>query len=441
MPRGNHKDNLPRRLTLPFVLEDGHVPGMASRLLYLASGFVAACVVWASITEIRELAVAAGQIEPAGSVQQLQHLEGGIVSEILVSEGDLVESGQAIVRFQPVAANSELAQVRVRAASLALQVERQAAALDRREPDFGELGLQFPALAANQLSQYQAERLQLAQQKDALIARVEQKFVEVQAFHAQLESLDTQLAIDREQVEIREKLLEQGLSSRATYLDARRNYERTNTDLISRRGELHSSQEALNEARINLLELDSEFDNRVAEARAKAFAELSELRESLNKQEDRVDRLVLRSPVEGIVQDLAPTAIGHVIKPGDVVAQVVPVSQEMVAEVRIEPTDIGHISIGDPADVKITTFDPARFGTISGIVSQISASTFENEEGDPYYRAVISLDRNHVGLGGTQHMVLPGMVVNAEIVTGSKSLTRYLLKPVYRSFDIAFTER
>lgn len=441
MARGRITDNLPRRLTLPFSLEDGRVPGISSWLLYTATAFIIVAVIWASITEIRELAVASGQLEPAGSVQVVQHLEGGIVSEILVQEGQVVEDGAPLVRLQPTAAGSDLAQLRVRAAGLELSVERFSAALDGRLPEFGEAGTRFPGLARDQLQAFEAEREQHSQSKDAMITRVEQKLAEVQALYAEGESLERQLAIDLEQLEIRKNLRKQGFASKATVLEAQRAYERTNSDLISVRGRLQSAQEGLNEARIKLLEADAEFNNRMTEERTRASAELAELKESIAKQADRVTRLLVRAPANGIVQELVPKAVGQVLQPGELVARVVPVGEELVAEVQIQPKDIGHVSIGDPASIKITTFDPARFGSIDGKVKKISASTFQTSDGNPYYKAIIELERNYVQSASERHIVLPGMVVNAEIVTGSKSLTRYLLKPVYRSFDIAFTER
>lgn len=432
---------MPRRLTLPFALEEGRVPGIVSRLLYVASIVIGAFIVWASVAEIRELTIAAGQLRPVGSVHLVQHLEGGIVSEILVSDGEAVETGTALLRLQPIAAASDLAQLTVRAASLALQVERQTAALEGREPDFGALAQQYPDLARHQMNLHASERDSLAQQRRSLASRVVQKFAEVQAFQARLESLEAQLAIDREQLDMRQQLFDQRLLSRAHLLDGKREYESTNDDMIAVRGQLHSAQEASNEASINLLALDDEFVNRLNDERSRAAAELAELSEALAKQQDRVDRLLVRAPARGVVTGFTPKSIGEVIGPGDVVAEIVPMDSEIVAEVQIDPADIGHVSIGDVAEVKVTTFDFARFGAIEGTVRQISATTFQNEDGEPYYRAVIALGSDHVGSGGDRHPVLPGMVVNAEIVTGSKSFMRYLLKPIYRSLDVAFSER
>jgi HlyD family secretion protein/adhesin transport system membrane fusion protein len=428
-------------LTLPFALEEGRVPGIVSRLLYVASIVIGAFIVWASVAEIRELTIAAGQLRPVGSVHLVQHLEGGIVSEILVSDGDVVEAGTALLRLQPIAAASDLAQLTVRAASLALQVEQQTAALEGRDPDFGALAQQYPDLARHRMNLHASERDRLAQQRRSLASRVVQKFSEVQALQARLESLEAQLAIDREDLDMRQQLFDQRLLSRTHLLDAKREYESTNDDMIAVRGQLHSVQEANNEASINLLALDDEFANRLNDERSRAAAELAELGEALAKQQDRVDRLLVRAPASGVVTGLAPKSIGEVIGPGDVVAEIVPMDSEIVAEVQIDPADIGHVSIGDVAEVKVTTFDFARFGAIEGTVRQISATTFRNEDGEPYYRAVIALASDHVGSGANLHPVLPGMVVNAEIVTGSKSFMRYLLKPIYRSLDVAFSER
>ncbi|MGI9415270.1 MAG: HlyD family type I secretion periplasmic adaptor subunit [Hyphomicrobiales bacterium] len=441
MSRGKRTENLPRRLTLPFVLEEGRVPGMATKLLYLASAFVVACVAWASITEIRELAVATGQIKPAGSTQLVQHLEGGIVSEILVDEGQLVTRGDPMVRLQPTAANSDLHQIQIRDATLTLQVERQTAALEGRHPNFGDLAKSFPDLAQDQLETFRSEGDQHAQTKDSLIARVEQKLTEVETLQGEAESLVLRLKIEQEQLDIRKKLQEQGFASRATVLDVQRRYEETKGQMMSVRGRLATAQKALNEARIKLLEADAEFTRRLTEERTRASAELAEIKQQSTKQQDRVDRLLVRAPVNGIVQELVPKALGQVMQPGEMIAQIVPQEQELIAEVRIDPKDIGHVAVGAPAEIKITTFDPARFGSIGGEVRRISASTFQDEKGEPYYKVIVALGHNHVGLGAERHRVLPGMVVNAEIITGAKSLTRYMLKPVYRSLDIAFTER
>ena len=164
---------------------------------------------------------------------------------------------------------------------------------------------------------------------------------------------------------------------------------------------------------------------------------------------------MIRAPSDGVVQELVPRAPGEVVKPGDLVARIVPSDSELVAEVRIDPKDSGHIHVGADADVRLATFDAAIFGTLRGTVEYLSATTFLPSPGqpalpgqppgqntsDPYYKATIRLSQDHVGTGDLTRPVTAGMMLQAQIHTGSKSIIRYMFKPVFNSLDQAFTER
>lgn len=428
-------------LTLPLALEQGSAPKLFIHTLYLLGGFIAAGIVWASVAKIKELTIAGGELVPVGSVQLVQHLEGGIIAEILVTDGQIVEKNTALVRLQPAGAASDFGQVNIRVVNLALQQERLQAMIEGRDTNFGQYGIDHPKLAANQRRLMTSQRSKSEEERRTLNAKVDRHQYEITAFHGQDASLKKQIELQKEQVTIRESLLRQGYVSRTVYLDVRRTLEKTRAERIANTGRLFSAKEEMAEAKSLLKEYDANLAQTHNDDFAKVSAELAELELAIVKHEDRVSRLVIYAPVKGIIQELVPKAIGEVIKPGDVVARIVPMDRELVAEIRLLPKDIGHITIGNPADIKITTFDPARFGGISGTVRKISATTFQNEKGEPYYKAQIGLARNFVGLGAEHHLVLPGMVVNAEIITGSKSLMHYLLKPVYRSLDIAFSER
>lgn len=428
-------------LTLPLALEEGRAPKLFTHTLYLLSGFIAVGMIWASVAKIRELTVASGALVPAGSVQLVQHLEGGIVAEIMARDGQVVEQGAPLVRMQPAVANSDLGQINIKVVQLSLQEERLRAMIDGRTPDFGKYGKDYPELASNQRRLMETQFTKSTEERRTLKTKIERHLAEIAALKGQEDSLKTQIKIQDEQVTIRKELLRQGYVSRTVYLDGRRSLERTKAELIASTGRSMSIGEELAEARSLLREYDASLKQALSNEIATISAELAEIKQAVVKHQDRVTRLVIYAPVKGIVQELIPKAIGEVIKPGDVVARIVPMERELVAEVHLLPKDIGHITVGNPVDIKITAFDPARFGSIKGTVQKISATTFQNEKGEPFYKANIQLAENHVGLGKKKHLVLPGMVVNAEIVTGSKSLTHYLLKPVYRSLDIAFSER
>ncbi len=430
-----------QNLTLPLTLEEGRAPKLFVHTLYLLSGFIAAGIVWATVAQIKELTIANGQLVPVGSVQLVQHLEGGIVAEIMVTDGQIVEKGTPLVRFHPVLANSDLGQVNIRAVHLTLQKERLKAMIEGRPLVFGQYGKDYPQLAQDQKRLMKSQFVQSIEQRKTLKSKIDQRLSEITSLEGQANSLEKQVAIQEEQVSIREKLLKEGFVSRAVYLEIKRTLEKIRAEKITNNGRLGSAREALIETKSILAEYNAGLRQKLYDEVAKVSAELAELKLAIVKHKDRVTRLLISAPVKGVVQELVPKAIGEVMKPGDIIARIVPMEQELIAEVHIPPKDIGHVSLGDPVEVKVTTFDPARFGGISGTVRKISATTFQNERGEPFYKAQIGLSKNHVGLNNEAHLVLPGMVVNAEIITGAKSLTRYLLKPVYRSLDIAFSER
>ena len=201
------------------------------------------------------------------------------------------------------------------------------------------------------------------------------------------------------------------------------------------------AQSALNEARQRRAEHLATSVEEMELAAGKALAELAEVEQSLVRLQDRVNRLAVYAPVDGIIQGLAITRINAVVEPGQVIMQVVPVDDQMIVETRISPGEIGHISTGQTTLVKVDSFDYARFGGVPGRVRRISASTYLDEKRNPYYLAEIELERTWVGRNSRAMRIIPGMTVQADIKTGSKSILDYLLKPISRGFDTAFRER
>lgn len=427
-------------MSRPLILEEGGPPRGVQHLLLAVSLLVGMFIIWAAVTEMPESAVAQGQVIPKGSVHVVQHLEGGIVSEIFVDEGEVVEAGQTVLRLEAASALSELEQLRAREAGLALQTERLRAFVLDREPDFS-VGAAYPALVRDQKQILKIQIRARARQKTVLSSRIGQRKAELSTLRQQERHLRTQVRLIREQVGMRKKLLDKGLVSRTLFLDTERGLTQALGDLARVVGEQARVREALNEARGSLIELDARLSNEALTEMGSLSSELAQVRESLAKLEDRVSRLNVVAPARGVVKGLITRTIGAVITPGQELMQVVPLEDEMVAEVQIRPLDIGHLRVGQTARVKVTTYDVAQFGPLDGKVKHISATTFEDEKGEPYYKGVIELDKNYVGHDPAKNPILPGMVVDADISTGSKTLMRYLLKPVFRFVDTSFTER
>ena len=309
-----------------------------------------------------------------------------------------------------------------------------------RESDFSA-GDQFPGLMADQQAILEMQNEARESQRAVLLSRIDQRRAQVAALAEQRGSLEKQLAILEEEAELQRALVDKGLVSRVGYLETERTLTRTRGELAAVIGEAAGATAAEREARDRLVELACNLRNEALKEMGEVTGELAQVREAMAKLEDRVRRLEIVAPARGIVKGLVATTIGGVLASGETVMDIVPFDDSLVAEVRISPRDVGHLRVGQAAQVKVSTYDVARFGSVDGRLKQVSASTFEEEQGDPYYKGIVELSQNNVGRNPAMNRILPGMVVDVAINTGSKSLLAYLLRPVYRGFDSAFHER
>ncbi|MET0024035.1 MAG: HlyD family type I secretion periplasmic adaptor subunit [Sedimenticola sp.] len=419
-----------------------NAPRRVITLAVLVSMFLlASAVAWAALTQVSEVAIAEGEVIPAGHIHNIQHLEGGIVSKLHVRNGDAVKAGDILISFDPAASTSELQQMLTRRASLQLQGERLQALVEKREPDFSKFDEQFQDLATKQHTIYLAQVNSLESELSVIESQIEQRRSEVTSQKNQAVALRKELAIYREQVKIREDLSKKGTVSRTELLGARSRLAEAESALRKAVDSIAVANTALEESRQRQLELYARHNREVELEIGSVANELAEVEGGLIRLRDRVNRLEVTAPVDGIVQGLMISSSSAVVAPAEVMMQIVPVEDELIIEARISTEDIGHVHVGQTAEVKFTSYDSSRFGSLDGKVLRLSASTYLDPEQNPYYRAEIGLDRNHLGDDPTRFKILPGMTVTADIRTGQKSILDYLLRPVTRGFDSAFRER
>jgi HlyD family type I secretion membrane fusion protein len=206
-------------------------------------------------------------------------------------------------------------------------------------------------------------------------------------------------------------------------------------------GQYASAQRSLAEAEARIAETQSVAVDEARQEGARVALEIAETAEIVRKLEDRVERVVLRAPVSGTLRGLAVHRPGTVLPPGGLVAEIMPQDTPLVADVRLQPRDIGFIEVGQPVHLKVQAFDYTRFGTIDGTVERVSAGTFFDEQRQPYYRARIALSQQYVGDNPRHTRLSPGMTVQADITTGTKTVLQYLLKPIYSAMAGSFHER
>ncbi|MBO0346831.1 HlyD family type I secretion periplasmic adaptor subunit [Roseibium sp. CAU 1637] len=430
------------RVGLPLELEDGAPPELYSRLLYALAGTTVALLIWASIGQIREVAHTIGDIKPTGNLMSVEHLEGGIVRELLVREGDWVKAGQPLARLEKEDTTTELARIESRLRYLTLEEERL---LAQEYNGDAQIGLRLQSglndLSSQQRDALRANRQALSDEQATLAARVAQKEAEILSLERQLTLQESQVALEKEKFDIQAKLLEDGFTSRRRFLDAQSEYQRALLTQQQTSGNLASSREMLAEALASLSHAGAQVNRDVADERSRIAQERNELNQEARKAKDRQNRLFVKAPIDGYIQLVGQSGRGAVVNPGDLIAEIVPDSENLVAEVRVNPKDIGHIEVGHEADITVTSYDTNIQGTITGKVGTISASSFEDENGDYYFKAIINFTGNTIGEGSNTRPVRPGMQVNAQIITGSKSILQYILNPVTRAMRTIFTER
>ncbi|MBC9176651.1 HlyD family type I secretion periplasmic adaptor subunit [Pseudoroseomonas ludipueritiae] len=436
LPRASRR---PRPDSHVLALEEVRVHGLERAVVLGAALLVAVALGWAAVTRVPEVAVGRGDLVPMASPAPVQHLEGGIVAQVLVLEGETVEAGQPLLRMNDVAVRAELEQARLRLESLQMQAQRLAAAAEgdaRGMPPLPAGTFLLPQRAA-----LEARLRALADRRAVLREQVAQRRSDLATLRGQAVALEQQVALHARELETREDLARSGLTTRLAVLEARRLLMGATAERDRLRGQHAAAQRALAEAEARVTELQSTAADEARREAAHVALEIAETAEATRRLAERAERTLLRAPIAGILRGMAVHRPGTVLQPGMLVGEIMPLDAALVADVRLTPRDIGFIALGQPVHVKVEAFDYARFGVIAGRVERISAGTFLDEQRQPHYRARIALEQQHLGHDARHARLVAGMTVQADITTGTKTVLQYLLKPIYSAMAASFHER
>lgn len=443
----------PTRTTTEHPEDVGFMPDVeaairdsGARLAYLLSVITALSillfVLWAAVAIVDEVTKGDAQVIPSSKVQLIQSLDGGIVSEILVKEGDIVQPDQVLLRIDNVSAQSTLNEKQARAYFLQAMITRLTAEMEDKMPAFSEeLQKAAPNAVTDQVNQYNVRKSQSNAEISVLESQVSQRSQEVREMQARLSQLRANLRLKQQELDIRAPLVAQGAMSKVELL-------RIEGEVTDLRGEINTISTALPRANTAVAEAQQRIDETKAKNRAmsqdelaKAKAELESLNEVLIGGQDKLKRTALRSPVKGTVKQIKINTVGGVIKPGEDIMEIVPLGDTLLIEARVSPKDIAFIRPGQEANVKITAYDSSIYGSLSGLVEGISADAIQNEKGESFYRVTIRTKETVMHHGGKDLPIIPGMTANVQILTGRKSILSYLMKPIMKARQEALTER
>lgn len=418
-----------------FVRRSSHL------ILWASVAFLAIAMSWAALATIDEVTRGVGRVMPSGDVQKVQNLEGGIVSEILVAEGDDVARGQPLLRIDDTQFAASFKENNLRIQSLRARIARLEAEVNGESFTPSEGLLAHPEIAANELALYQSRRNEFETGIAVLEEERHQNLEQIAELTAENRMLKRSLELARQEFDMKQPLAEKGLLPRVEVLGVER-------EVTAIEGQLQANEHAIPRARGALAGVERRIEERRASFRTQALAELNEgklelarLEESRHALEDRVRRTEVIAPVAGIVKQLNVNSIGGVVQPGMDLAEIVPVDETLIVEAEVPPADIAFLRPGQKAVVKLTAYDFAIYGGLDATLEQISADTITNDEGIRVYQIRARTSRTHLGADAETLPIIPGMAAEVDILTGEKTIMDYLLKPLRRARDRALRER
>ncbi len=413
---------------------------VAHIMLFAIAAFFVSFILWADNATLEEVTRGQGKIVPSGQTKTVQHFEGGIVTDIVVDEGEVVSRNDVLMRIENRSAEAQLSEKLSRYRALRAQIARlEAEAQGRDTVAFpADLKQVAPDVVRDERRLFEARRRQLDQQISILEDQRIQKRQELRELNSKVEQLRSQLALAQEEEELMRPLVEQGAASRVELLRVEQKLQELRSEIESVRLAIPRTRSAVQEAERRIQEKRTTFVTEAQQELNTVRNEAEALKEEIEAGVERSQRSEVRSPVRGTVNKLVVNTLGGVVKPGDPVAEIVPLGDNLLVEARIKPSDRAQLYRGLPATVKISAYDFSIYGGLDAELIDISADTLVDEEGESYYRIRLRTDENTLG---EDKPIIPGMTATVDILTGEKTVLQYLLKPIIKAKQNALRER
>ncbi|MEA3373641.1 MAG: HlyD family type I secretion periplasmic adaptor subunit [Campylobacterota bacterium] len=417
-------------------------PVKSKQILWIMIVVVVWLIVWASFAEVDELARGEGKVIPSKQIQIIQNLEGGIVSEILVDEGEKVDKGQILIKIDDTGFSSSFEENKLRYYELkAKSIRLEAESTGKKFRVDKATEKEMPELIRHERTLYTIDQKKLEKKLKILKEQISQRKNELTEAKAKRDQLMHSYRLISKEVDMTKPLVRKGLVSEVEFLQLSRQASSMEGDLNAVTLSIPRIRSTIAEAEDKLAETRLEFQHDAKEELNKVTAEMSRIKESGTALEDRVKRTMVRSPVEGVVKQLLVNTVKGIVQPGMDIVEIVPIQDTLLIETKIKPSDIAYLFPGQKAIVKFTAYDFAIYGGLKGQVTYISSDTIVDEEGNNFYLVRIKTDENHLEKNGEKNDILVGMVANVDIITGKKTVMDYLLKPILKAKDSALRER
>jgi adhesin transport system membrane fusion protein len=411
--------------------------------LFVCSLLCVSFALWAYYGKLDIVSMADGRVVPSSKVKSIQHLEGGIVREILVEEGDEVKVGQPLLILEETTSGADVEELRLRIVALKSDIARlRAMAGETKEPDFPadlmdnhpELVKHASTLFSEQMKRHESD---LSGQREL----IKQRTHDINGLEKRIENSRKSLELLEKQIAISSELLKDQLTTEYKHLDFLREAARLKSNIDEDQSSLKKARAALKESEERLKRIEHFFLEETGEELKKARQELQELTQRFKKFTDSLKRTTVRSPVEGIVKTLYVVTVKGVIKPGMTILDIVPAADRLVVEARLPIGDIGYVQPGQKAIVKLASRDARRFGSLEGEVVHVSPDAYTSTQGGAFYTVRVETEKDYFENESLKYKLYPGVTVLAYIHTGKRTVIEYLLDPFLNTLGQSLQER
>lgn len=435
-----------RKITLDYMPDTSAAILMQSPvggrlLIYLCIATVITFILWAGFAQLDETVQGNGKVVPSSRVQVIQNLEGGIISELYVAEGDQVEAGKALMQLDSTRFQTLYRETEVEYHSLKVTADRLQAEINNQSLSFSEASQKRPLDMARETAIYNNRRNALITEQNIAGEKINQSRQELNELQSRRKHLSTSLGLARRELDMTKPLVSQGAVSEVELLRLKQRVNELAGDLEASTLALPRLESALEANTQRLKELEINFLQKAMQEHKENGVRIDQLEEILAGHRDRVERTMVRSPVEGTVKKINFNTLGGVVQPGVELMEVVPLQDQLLIEAQIRPKDIAFLRSGLPAIVKVTAYDFAIYGGLKATLEHISADTIQDENGQSFYIVRVRTEKNHLDSIEKPLPIIPGMQTSVDIVTGKKSVLDYLLKPINRARLSALRER
>ncbi|OSQ35454.1 HlyD family type I secretion periplasmic adaptor subunit [Thalassospira mesophila] len=411
-------------------------------LLVVIALFVASMISWAAIAEVDEVTRGSGKIISSQDLQKVQTMHGGMIKKLLVHEGQRVHRGDLLLVLDTTASQSEFNQLEQKQFALQAQIERLTAEIQGSDLVFSPgLEQSAPAVTLTQQRLFKGRKSELVSELAVLEQQKQQKIKELREAESELHTASEGLVLSQSEIDMIQPLVDRGIESKLSLIQLQRTHAELQGKQQTSQIRIERLDLALGEVAERFKTMHETFRKEALQELSKATAELAELEQSLPAYASKVDQSEIRSPVDGIVNQILKTTLGGVAQPGEALVEIVPIDDDFLVEAHIKPADIGFLHPGQRVKVKLTAYDFARYGSLDGELTTIGADAIElPETKEPVYPVVVRVFSHLTDAGGNDLEIVPGMIAEINILTGRKTVLNYFVEPVVKVKKNAFTE-